>query len=228
MRILLVEDNRRLSASLIRALGDHGYAVDAAFDGIDGTDMGTLPVFDLIILDIMLPGRDGFDVCRSLRDVKVSTPILMLTARTDLDDRVRGLDAGADDYLQKPFELAELLARVRALLRRGATGSAGTLQTADLFLDPARHEVLRAGKPVNLSPREYELLEYLLRHAGQTMTRGQIEDHLWNNESTIASNAVNVHVRRLRSKIDDSFEPKLLETVRGAGYRIRDLKAAVV
>lgn len=222
MRILLVEDNKRFSASLARSLEDEGYALDAAYDGIDGEGMGSSTAYDLIILDIMLPGKDGFAVCRALRAAKVATPIIMLTARTDLEDRVRGLDGGADDYLPKPFELSELKARIRALLRRGAPGSAGELRVADLVLDPARHEVRRAGKELELRPREFALLEYLMRRPGQVVTRELVEEHLWNQEEIVVSNAVDVYVRRLRGKVDDLFEPKLLETVRGAGYRLRD------
>ncbi|MPN02028.1 Transcriptional regulatory protein TcrA [bioreactor metagenome] len=222
MRILLVEDNKRFSASLARSLEDEGYALDAAYDGIDGEGMGSSTAYDLIILDIMLPGKDGFAVCRALRAAKVATPIIILTARTDLEDRVRGLDGGADDYLPKPFELSELKARIRALLRRGAPGSAGELRVADLVLDPARHEVRRAGKELELRPREFALLEYLMRRPGQVVTRELVEEHLWNQEEIVVSNAVDVYVRRLRGKVDDLFEPKLLETVRGAGYRLRD------
>lgn len=222
MRILLVEDNKRFSASLTRSLEDEGYAVDAAYDGPDGEGMGRSKSYDLIILDIMLPGKDGFAVCRALRAVKVATPIIMLTARTDTEDRVRGLDGGADDYLSKPFELSELKARIRALLRRGAPGSEGELRVADLVLDPARHEVRRAGRALELRPREFSLLECLMRRAGQVVTREFVEEHLWNQEEIVVSNAVDVYIRRLRGKIDDPFEPKLLETVRGAGYRLRD------
>lgn len=226
MRILLVEDNKRFSASLARSLEDEGYAVDAAYDGPDGEGMGSSNAYDLIILDIMLPGKDGFAVCRALRAAKVATPIIMLTARTETEDRVRGLDGGADDYLPKPFELSELKARIRALLRRGAPGAAGELRVADLVLDPARHEVRRAGKALELRPREFSLLEYLMRRPGQVVTRELVEEHLWNQEEIVVSNAVDVYIRRLRGKIDDPFEPKLLETVRGAGYRLRDPQAA--
>lgn len=226
MRILLVEDNKRFSVSLARSLEDEGYAVDAAYDGPDGEGMGSSNAYDLIILDIMLPGKDGFAVCRALRAAKVATPIIMLTARTETEDRVRGLDGGADDYLPKPFELSELKARIRALLRRGAPGAAGELRVADLVLDPARHEVRRAGKALELRPREFSLLEYLMRRPGQVVTRELVEEHLWNQEEIVVSNAVDVYIRRLRGKIDDPFEPKLLETVRGAGYRLRDPQAA--
>ncbi|HWR10454.1 MAG TPA: response regulator transcription factor [Rectinemataceae bacterium] len=225
MRILLVEDNKRFSASLAKSLQEAGYAVDTAYDGHEGISMGSSLAYDLIVLDIMLPCKDGFEVCRTLRSGKVATPILMLTARNDLGDRVRGLDTGADDYLPKPFELAELLARIRALLRRGAVGTAGELKVADLVLDPATHEVRRGGKRLDLTAREFGLLEYLMRRVGQTVTRELVEEHLWNQEDIVVSNVVDVYIRRLRVKLDDDFEIKLLETVRGVGYRLRDANA---
>lgn len=222
MRILLVEDNRRFSAALAESLKEEGYAVDPAYDGVEGVGMGLSSAYDLIVLDIMLPGKDGFEVCRALRGRKVTTPILMLTARFGVKDRVHGLDMGADDYLPKPFELAELLARMRALLRRGAAGAAGELRVGDIALDPARHEVRREGKLLDLTPREFGLLEYLMRHVGHTLTRDLVEEHLWNQEDIIVSNVVDVYIRRLRAKLNEGFEVKLLETVRGVGYRLRD------
>ncbi len=222
MRILLVEDNRRFSAALAESLQEEGYAVDPAYDGPEGVGMGSSSAYDLVVLDVMLPGKDGFEVCRALRTRKVTTPILMLTARLDVEDKVRGLDIGADDYLPKPFELAELLARIRALLRRGAAGTAGELRVGDIALDPARHEVHRGEKLLDLTPREFGLLEYLMRHVGQTVTRELVEEHLWSQENIVVSNVVDVYIRRLRAKLDDGFEVKLLETVRGTGYRLRD------
>jgi DNA-binding response OmpR family regulator len=221
VRILLVEDNPRLSHSLRATLEDDGYAVDCAFDGLDGEEMGRMPVYDVIILDVMLPGKDGMEVCRSLRDKRVKTPILMLTARDALDDRVQGLDSGADDYLVKPFQVEELRARLRALLRRESTSKAGILQASDLSLDPARHTVERAGQGIELTAKEFALLELLLRRPGHLVTREMAEEHLWSDEHLVASNVVDVYIRRLRRKIDDPFEVKLLETVRGAGYRMR-------
>ncbi len=222
MRVLVVEDNKRLSASLEKALKEDGYAVDPAYDGPSGEGMALNSPYDLIILDIMLPGKDGFAVCQSLRSRKLSTPILMLTARTAVDDKVKGLDSGADDYLPKPFELAELKARIRALLRRGAKGSGPELVAADLSLDPAAHRAQRAGTNIELTTREFALLEYLLRHKDQLVTREMVEAPLWNQEDIVVSNVVDVYIRRLRAKIDDPFEIKLLETVRGSGYRIHD------
>jgi len=226
VRILVVEDNKRLSASLDKALRDEGYAVDPAYDGPSGEGMALSSPYDLLILDIMLPGKDGFAVCRALREKKCASPILILTARDSIEDRVKGLDSGADDYLPKPFELAELKARIRALLRRGPSGSAPELKAADLVLDPAAHRAERAGRDLELTAKEFALLEYLLRHKDQLVTREMVEDHLWNQEDIVVSNVVDVYVRRLRAKIDDPFEIKLLETVRGSGYRIRDPEEA--
>ena len=221
MRVLLIEDNRRLSDSLRITLEEDGYAVDAAYDGIDGEEMGLVPSYDVIILDIMLPGKDGLEVCRELRDRHITTPVLMLTARDALDDRVLGLDSGADDYLVKPFEVDELRARIRALLRRDSSSKSGLLQVADLVLDPATHTVQRAGRSIELTAKEFSLLEYFLRHPNHLVTREKVEEHLWSYDHVIASNVVDVYVRRLRTKIDDPSEVKLLETLRGAGYRLR-------
>jgi DNA-binding response OmpR family regulator len=222
VRILLVEDNRRLSESLRMTLEEDGYAVDTAYDGLDGEEMGLISSYDIIILDIMLPGKDGMEVCRELRDRRIRTPILMLTARDALDDRVRGLDSGADDYLVKPFEVDELRARIRALLRRESSSSkSGTLQVADLVLDPATHTVRRGDQPIELTAKEFSLLEYLMRHPNHLVTREMAEEHLWDYDHVIASNVVDVYIRRLRSKIDDPCEVKLIETMRGAGYRLR-------
>jgi DNA-binding response OmpR family regulator len=221
VRVLLIEDNRRLSDSLRVTLEEDGYAVDVAYDGMDGEEMGLVPSYDILILDIMLPGKDGLEVCRELRDHHITTPILMLTARDALDDRVLGLDSGADDYLVKPFEVDELRARLRALLRRDSSSKTGVLQVADLILDPAAHTVQRAGRSIELTAKEFSLLEYFLRHPNHLVTREKVEEHLWSYDHVIASNVVDVYVRRLRNKIDDPSEVKLLETLRGAGYRLR-------
>jgi DNA-binding response OmpR family regulator len=222
MRLLIVEDNRRLSDSLRLNLQDDGYAVDVAYDGPDGEEMGLTPIYDVIILDIMLPGKNGFEVCRALRNQRVRTPILMLTARDALTDRVSGLDSGADDYLVKPFEVDELRARLRALLRRESGDKSGILQVADLVLNPATHAVSRAGVAVELTAKEFALLEYLMRHPNRVITREMAEEHLWSYDQMVASNVVDVYIRRLRRKIDDPHELKLLETLRGAGYRLRN------
>ncbi len=221
MRILLVEDNRRLSDTLRLSLTDDGYAVDVAYDGQEGEELALLTTYSMIILDVMLPIRDGFEVCRSLRNQHVRTPILMLTARDALDDRVQGLDSGADDYLVKPFEIKELRARIRSLLRRESEDKSGLIVVADLALDPATHFVQRAGRPIELTSREYSLLEYMMRNPNRLITRQMAEDQLWNYDSSVASNVIDVYIRRLRSKIDDAFDVKLIETVRGSGYRLR-------
>ena len=221
MRILLVEDNRRLSDSLKRSLIDDQYAVDTAYDGQEGEELAELTPYDVIILDVMLPLKDGIEVCRSLRNHRLKTPILMLTARDALEDRVLGLDSGADDYLVKPFEMAELRARLRALLRREADDKGGMITIADLALDPATHFVQRGGQPIELTAREYALLEYLMRNPNRLITRQMAENHLWSYDATVMSNVVDVYIRRLRSKIDDPFEVKLIETIRGSGYRLR-------
>ncbi len=221
MRILLVEDNRRLSDSLKRSLVDDNYAVDTAYDGQEGEELAELTPYDVIILDVMLPHKDGTEVCRSLRNRRIKTPVLMLTARDALEDRVLGLDSGADDYLVKPFEMEELRARLRALLRREADDKSGLITIADLVLDPATHFVQRSGQRIELTAREYALLEYLMRNPNRIITRQMAENHLWSYDATVMSNVVDVYIRRLRSKIDDQFEVKLIETIRGSGYRLR-------
>ena len=222
MRILLVEDNRRLNNSLKMSLTEDGYAVDAAFDGREGEELAELTPYDAIILDIMLPIKDGIQVCRELRNKRVSTPIMMLTARDTVEDRVLGLDSGADDYLIKPFALDELRARLRALLRRDASDKSAVLSVADLKLDPAAHSVERDGQEIDLTAKEFSLLEYFMRHPNRLITREMAEDHIWNYDFEGTSNVVDVYVRRLRRKIDDPFSVKLFETVRGAGYRLRE------
>lgn len=220
MRILIVEDNRRLNTSLKESLVEDGYAVDSAFDGEEGEAMAEMAPYDAIVLDLMLPKKDGVSVCRDLRKHRVTTPILMLTARDTVEDRVQGLDSGADDYLVKPFALSELRARLRALLRRESTDKSGVLTIGDLVLDPASHQVQRTGRPVDLTAKEFALLEYFMRNPGRLITREMAEDHIWNYDFEGTSNVVDVYVRRLRRKIDDPSNIKLFETVRGAGYRL--------
>jgi len=221
MRILLVEDNRQLSRSLKLSLEEDGYAVDAAFDGEEGQDLAELAPYDAIILDILLPRKDGLSVCRELRDRRVNTPILMLTARDTVEDRVKGLDSGADDYLVKPFALNELRARLRALLRREAPDKTSIIVVDDLTLDPVTHRVTRGGRPIELTAKEYALLEYFMRNADRLISREMAESHVWSYDYEGVSNVIDVYVRRLRRKIDDPFPAKLIETVRGAGYRLR-------
>ena len=220
MRILVVEDERRIADFISRGLSEQGYAVDVAGDGEEALHWPDVAEFDVIILDIMLPVRDGIDVCLTLRRRGMRTPILMLTARDAVEDRVRGLDSGADDYLVKPFAFAELLARVRALTRREPAATGTVLGVGDLILDTTTRDVSRDGKRIELTTKEYALLEYLLRHPNQVLTRTMIAEHVWNYEFDNASNVIDVHVRNLRRKIDDPFETKLISTIRGAGYRI--------
>jgi DNA-binding response OmpR family regulator len=220
MRILVIEDNHRLSSSLQMNLNHEGYSVDAAYDGQEGQDLAELTPYDLIILDILLPKKDGLEVCRELRRRRVHTPILLLTARDGVDDRVQGLDCGADDYLVKPFAMRELLARLRALLRRQSPYKSGRMEIGNLVIDPVTHSVERDGNPIELTPREYALLEYFMYHPNQVVTRDMIEQHIWNYDFECGSNVIDVYVRRLRRKIDDPFEVKLLATIRGVGYRL--------
>jgi DNA-binding response OmpR family regulator len=221
MRILLVEDNRRLSHELKMSLIHEGYAVDTAYDGHEGQALAESAPYDVLILDILLPGKDGLEVCRALRRQHVNTPVLMLTARDTIADRVRGLDSGADDYLVKPFALSELLARLRALLRRNAPEKSAVLRVGDLSIDPATHIVERAGQRIELTAKLFALLEYFLRHPNQVLTREMIANHIWSYDFTGTLNAVEVSMRRLRKRLDDPFEVKLLETVHGVGYRLR-------
>jgi DNA-binding response OmpR family regulator len=220
MRILLVEDNRRLNHELQMSLFDEGYAVDPTYDGVEGQALAESTSYDVLILDILLPGKDGLEVCRDLRRQHFNTPILLLTARDTVADRVRGLDSGADDYLVKPFALSELLARLRALLRRNGAEKSAVLRVGDLSVDPATHVVERAGQRIELTPRLFSLLEYLMRHPNQVLTREMIANHIWNYEFTGTLNAVEVCMRRLRCQVDEAFPIKLLETVRGVGYRL--------
>jgi DNA-binding response OmpR family regulator len=220
MRLLIVEDNHRLNNSLRMSLMDDGYAVDPAFDGVEGEELAEMTPYDAIILDLMLPKKDGIEVCRDLRDKHVNTPILMLTARDTIEDRVQGLDSGADDYLVKPFAIEELRARLRALLRRDSSDKSGLIQVGDLMLDPATHSVERNGAPIQLTAKEYSLLEYFMRNPDRLITREMAESHIWSYDFDGTSNVVDVYIRRLRRKIDDPFAVKLFETIRGAGYRL--------
>jgi DNA-binding response OmpR family regulator len=221
MRALLVEDERKISAYVKRGLEEAGYAVDAVFNGKEALDWAEASPYDVIILDILLPELDGLSVCRELRRRKSPTPVLMLTARDAVDDRVAGLDAGADDYLVKPFAMKELLARLRALTRRaGDQPKSPILEFADLSLDPRTHQVRRDGRIIDLAAKEYAVLECLLREPEMVLTRTQIAEHVWNYDTYNQSNVVDVYIRNLRRKIDDPFERKLIHTVRGAGYRL--------
>lgn len=223
MRVLLVEDERRISIYVKRGLEEEGYAVDAVYTGREALDWAEAAPYDLIILDILLPEMDGLSVCRELRRRGIRTPVLMLTARDTVDDRVAGLDAGADDYLVKPFAMKELLARLRAINRRTVEQPKSTLmQVADLSLDTRTHQVRRAGKRIELAAKEYAVLECLIREPGRVLTRTMIAEHVWNYDTFNQSNVVDVYVRNLRRKIDDAFDQKLIHTLRGSGYSISD------
>jgi DNA-binding response OmpR family regulator len=225
MRILLVEDDGALGDHVARGLREESHVVDVETDGLTALHYVELlqeGMYDVVILDVVLPGCDGMTVCREWRRSGLKTPVLMLTARQSVDDKVAGLDVGADDYLTKPFAFAELLARVRALGRREPGIKMQVLHVGDLSLDPLRHRVERGGRPVELTPREYRILELLLRHPGQVLTRDQIAERAWEMGAEHASNVVDVFMHTLRRKIDCSGGPKLLHTIRGAGYTLRE------
>jgi heavy metal response regulator len=220
MRILVVEDDKKVAAFLQKGLREEQYAVDVCRNGGDAVYEAQTHPYDVIILDIMLPGKDGFTICKELRENDVLTPILMLTAKDSLEDKIIGLSEGADDYLTKPFSFEELLARIRALLRRSQDYKTGSLKAADLELDPLRHTVQRAGKPITLSGKEYALLEYLLRNKGIIVSQSKIIDHVWDRNYDGTSNLINVYINHLREKIDKDAKVKLIKTVRGQGYKI--------
>jgi two-component system OmpR family response regulator len=220
VRLLVVEDEPRMSSLLRRGFGENGYAVDVAANGADALWLATEAHFDAVVLDLMLPDMDGFKVCRSLREAGCWAPVLMLTARDAVADRVRGLDAGADDYVVKPFSFAELSARVRALLRRGARARPAVLQVGDLRLDPALHQAWRGDDEIKLSPKEMALLELFMRHPHEVVTRTQILEHVWDFAFDGLSNVVDQYVSYLRKKVDKPFRRNDLQTVRGVGYRL--------
>ena len=220
MRVLLVEDEVQIADFVTRGLSEQGYAVDVAYDGDEGLHWPDVAEFDVIILDVMLPGRNGLELCRSFRERGIRTPVLMLTARDAVEDRVLGLDSGADDYLVKPFAFAELLARLRALTRREPAALGTLLRVGDLIFDTLTQEVSRQGMRLELTTKECRLLEYLMRHPNHVLTRTMIAEHVWNYGFDNATNVIDVHVRNLRRKIDAPFTVKLLQTIRGAGYRI--------
>jgi two-component system, OmpR family, response regulator len=221
MHVLVVEDEVKMAALLRRGLSEEGLTVDLAESGEKALVMGQASTYDAIVLDVMLPGIDGFETCRRLRGEAVWTPVLMLTARGALADRVAGLDGGADDYLTKPFSFVELLARLRALVRRGEIERPSIIEVGDLRLDPATHEVWRGKEEIDLSAKELALLEVFMRRPGLVLTRSQLLDQAWEYDFEHRSNVVDVYVRYLRRKIDVPFGVKSLETVRGAGYRLR-------
>jgi DNA-binding response OmpR family regulator len=223
MHILVVEDEQRLASLLRRVLVEERHSVDVAYDGDEGLDLATSDTYDLVILDVMLPQTSGIDVCRQMRSDRVQTPVLMLTARGAVEDRVVGLNAGADDYLVKPFAMEELLARVNALLRRRDREIEATpiLRVGDLTLDLVRHEVRRGQRIIELTAKEFALLDYLMRHPGQVLTRTQITDRVWRYDLDALSNVVDTYIHYLRDKIDRGASRPLIKTVRGVGYKIQ-------
>jgi heavy metal response regulator len=218
MRILVVEDEKKVASFIRQGLGEEGYAVDVALNGEEGLAMARDGVHDLIILDIGLPKMNGLQVLQEIRRRKVTTPVLLLTVRATIEDKVLGLDAGADDYLTKPFAFQELVARVRALLRRRTEGGPAVLQFADLTLDPARHTAFRGSQKIDLTAKEFALLDYFMRNPGRVLTRTMIIEHVWDYDFDTGTNVVDVYVNYLRKKIDSDREPKLIHTIRGVGY----------
>jgi len=220
MRILVIEDEKQLADIIKRGLVEEGYAVDTVYDGEEGEYVAESLPYDLIVLDIILPKKDGIAVCMALREKKVSTPILMLTCKGDIGDKVKGLDSGADDYLVKPFSFEELAARIRALLRRDSNLTSPRLQVGDLIMDTSTRQVWRGQKLIELTSKEYAILEYLMRHPNMVATRTMVEQHVWGLELDTSSNLVDVYIRKLRRQIDVG-DDSLIQTVRGAGYRLK-------
>lgn len=221
MRVLVIEDETKVGCFIKRALEEESYAVDLCEDGTKGLEMALAINYDLLVVDVMLPSMSGLDVLKNIRRERIHTPVLILSAQSQVDQRVKGLDAGADDYLTKPFAIDELLARVRALLRRGASESPGILQVDDLILNPATRDVTRGGQRIDLTLKEYALLEYLMRHAGRVLTRPMISEHVWNQDFDTFTNVIDVYVNYLRNKIDRGRTKKLIHTIRGSGYMLK-------
>src|SRR5881398_636487 len=221
MRILLIEDEKKTTAYLAKGFGEAGFQVTTASDGEAGLDLALAKTFDLFIIDIMLPKRNGWSIVATLKRKDVRTPILLLTARDSVRDRVKGLELGADDYLVKPFAFAELLARVRSILRRAPQRQAERLQIDDLEIDMRRHKATRSGVPLNLTPKEFLLLAHLVRSAGEVVSRAEIAEQVWDIGFKTDTNVVDVVVRRLRAKVDDPFKTKLIHTIRGVGYVLK-------
>ncbi len=220
MRILLVEDDPKIADVVRRSLVEQHYSVDLASDGLEGDFLAKTNDYDLIILDIMLPKMDGWQICRSIREEKITTPILMLTALDAVEDKIKGLDSGADDYLSKPFHLGEFLARVRSLVRRTSDEKTSTIQVGDLIIDTASRRVVRAGKEINLSAKEFALLEYFMMHKNKVLTRQMLSEHVWDMNFDPQSNVIDSFVRFLRQKIDKEFDSPLIHTLRGVGYKL--------
>jgi heavy metal response regulator len=218
MRIFLVEDDKRIANFVAKGLRENSYAVDIAADGRDALYQASVNDYDVIILDVMLPVKDGFEICRELRKQNINTPVLMLTARDAVEDKIAGLDTGADDYLTKPFEFGELLARLRALMRRRDIVRPSKIVVADLEIDTISQSIRRGGKEISLTAKEYALLEYLAREKGKVVGRAEIAEHVWDENFDAFSNLIDVYVKRLRSKMDEGFDVQLIQTRRGAGY----------
>ncbi len=221
MRILVVEDETKVGSFIKRALEEESYAVDLCEDGAQGLEMALSGSYDLLVIDLMLPSLPGIEILKHIRRENISAPVIILTAQSQVDQKVKGLDAGADDYLTKPFAIDELLARVRALMRRGATEAPGILQIDDLALNPATREVTRGGQRIELTLKEYALLEYFMRHAGRVLTRPMISEHVWNQDFDTFTNVIDVYVNYLRNKIDRGRSRKLIHTIRGSGYMLK-------
>lgn len=222
MRILVIEDERKVANFIKHGLEEERYIVDLAYDGISGFEMAMNNHFDAILLDVMLPGKDGFAVLKELRDSGVSTPIMMLTARGTTEDRVTGLDLGADDYLSKPFSFEELAARLRSILRRSSPEKTTKLRCGDLVLDTVSHLAYRNGKEIELTTKEYALLEYLMRNKNRILSRSTITQHVWKHNFDPESNIIDVYVKRLRSKVEKDDQKPLIQSIRGVGYRMRE------
>jgi DNA-binding response OmpR family regulator len=220
MRILVIEDDRKVARQMAKGLQEEGFVVDVAPTGEEGEEKCAVNEYDVIVLDWRLPGKDGLAVCRTLREQQVATPILMLTARDSVTDRVSGLRTGADDYLTKPFAFDELLARITALRRRARVAQPAVLKVADLTLDPASRRVTRAGVPITLTPKEYAILDVLIRNAGDVVTRTRLAERVWDEASDIDDNLVDAHVSHLRKKVDPETSVQLIHTIRGVGYRL--------
>ena len=223
MRILLVEDDQRIARFVAKGLREQAYAVDVVGDGDEAVYKLSINDYDAVILDVMIPGRDGFQVCRDLRSAGIAVPVIMLTARDTVQDRITGLDSGADDYLTKPFAVTELLARLRALLRRGRVVRPATITIANLVLDTGAQRATRGGRALALTTKEYALLEYLAREAGRVVSRTEIAEHVWDENFDPLTNLIDVHINRLRRKVDNGFSSKLIHTRRGAGYMLAAL-----
>ena len=221
MRILLVEDEKKIADFIKRGLKEEGYAIDTSYDGEDGLFLAKTNDYDLIILDLMLPKIDGLTLCKRLKSEGVDCPVMMLTAKSEIKDKVAGLDSGADDYLTKPFAFEELLARIRAILRKKETKPSGILEIGGLSLDLMTHKVSRDGKEITLTTKEYALLEYLMRNAGAVVTRTMISEHVWDINFDTFTNVIDVYINYLRNKIDGPFKKKLIHTIRGRGYKLK-------